>query len=137
MITNEITNKITNLQDKIIRTISKNKNKKEINKEYKNLYILKMGDIIEYEANKFMYKIKNKALPNTVMELFEDTTAQTTRETRNAGIPRVANHKTKIYNSSILAYANRTWRALPQVIKNSKSIAIFKKEFKKYKISNY
>jgi hypothetical protein len=137
MITNVLKNKMSKLQDKIIATFDRNITRIKLNKQYKKLNILKMEDIIEYESNKFMYKFKSKALPNTVIELFENTAVQKIHDLRNAGIPRVARHKTKTYNTSFLAYANRTWMALPQKIKNSTSMLSFKNEFKKYKIETY
>jgi hypothetical protein len=137
MINNVSLNKISKLQDKIILSIKKSINRKNLSRYYKETKILKFKDVIELEASKFMFKIKNNLTPEPIISLFPNLNDVPRYNLRNAGIPTTTKHTSNLYNNSILAYPQRIWRQLPQIIKNSTSLIGFSRNFKKQKINDY
>ena len=81
-----------------------NKNIKQINNYsmmYKKLNLLKFGDIIELELNKFTYKLTNNIMPEMVTIAFEQKPKHF--NTRDKDIPRIAPHNSNLYNNSFMS----------------------------------
>ena len=79
-------NKITSLQEKAIKAISKHKNGDDINisREYFNLNILNINDQINYQISSLMWDYDHNVLPSSLTQCFTRSSRIHNYKTRGA-----------------------------------------------------
>ena len=77
------TYKVTMLQNKVIRIMTKTSKFEPISPQYYNLKILKLNDLYRYETAQLMYQYVHKMLPTHFSNYFTDVSNVHTHSTRN------------------------------------------------------
>ena len=101
---------------------------------YKQLNILTVENTYNFEIAKFTYKSKNNLLPTSIGNYFGFSSDQHNHShfVRNSLRPIRFLSKSKIGERSTQFKSFQLWKGIPQEIKTSLSLNIFKKAYKKY-----
>ena len=79
-----------------------------------------------------MYKVKNNIAPNIVNDIFK--THQVSYNLRNKKLWESDNVRTSLYGTETISYRGpEIWRCVPDTIKQSKGLQMFKKQIKSWK----
>ena len=103
-------NQLAKLQKRMIRTMTDSTYRAHTDPLFKRLSILKLDDIIKLELLKFTFKLKQKSIPNPILDLF----VFNNNNTRNSNLPLIEKHKLKKYNDSFLCKSLNGWHELTQ-----------------------
>ena len=132
-------NSVTSKQKKNIETIPKYCIRAISNKPktyptgnlFKSLRIMRFSEIIEYELCKLGFNLKEKLLPEPLINLFESCSKKTHLYlTRNKTLPNIRKHKSREYNNSFLCKSLIYINKLNYKIKNSRNKDEFMKNYK-------
>ena len=96
-------NKLFTIQKMCIRTIAKTNNRAHTDPLFKKLHILQLNKILELELLKLGLLIKNRDLPEAIIDLFEINESKKPKyKTRNVQLPRIKHHTSTLFNESLL-----------------------------------
>ena len=130
MCNKNVFNRIVKLQKKAIRIIAGASYNAQTKPLFQELKILTVDNLVELELGKFIYKFVKKILPNPIIYLFETNDQHHNYNTRSGKFPRVAKHKTAIFNKSFLCKGPTLWNNLDNSIRSAKSLKSFSRNFK-------
>ncbi len=128
---------ITRLQKKAVRTIYGVNRYCHTNDLFHNLNTLKFIDIVKLNIGIVMFKAYNNQLPPNVQDLFmllRDCNTYNTRQNDNFYQVKV---RTSLRQMCPSIRGVTLWNNLPDYLKKSKSLTIFKNKFKTYLIDCY
>jgi len=129
--------KISTLQNKCLRIITRSKYNAPTNPLYVEVKTLKLNDITKLEMLKFIYDYQKSNLPASLLNLFqlnENIHDHNTRATRD---PHVTRYNYKMVGNSFLHKSLEYWFSLSAEIRNSPSRHSFSKNVKKSIIASY
>ena len=131
--------KLTSLQNKIVKIIGGGRWQERATPYYHKLKILKLQDLFQLELAQFMFKYKSNALPTNLSNLFQSVEKIHSKGTRS--ITNCNYFLTQCTSSrlqrSIKYQGVKLWNTLNPEIKQSSSLAIFKKKVKLSLIEKY
>ena len=101
--------------------------------------VLKLDDIYRYCCNTFMFKFSKKSLPPVCNNfiLLKEPDIMIHYNLRKPNTYDVPNCRTTLRNKCFRIRGPKYWLTIPNIIKESSSIFIFKKALRKYLIQNY
>ena len=127
------------LQKKVIRTCTKALWLAHTDPLFESLNTLKLHDIYHFQLGLFMYKYHHNLLPPGLLDnTFFKTNVQIHHyNTRQAQDFHIDQTNTKLAENTIKTQGALLWNNMNPTLRNSPSLAIFKKRLKKTLISNY
>ena len=105
------------------------------NELFKELYILKFPEFVQYKPAILMFHLFHGTLPIHLQNRF--TIHYTTRSTRRVNTFVMVQARTNIKAMCISVSGVKLWNSLSNNLRDCNSVIIFKKNLKKYLISNY
>ena len=96
--------------------------------------IMTLSDINIYMTGIFMYQWAHKNIPNIFQNFFHTNRAFHSHDTRHADDLCVPNHRIEIRKCSMKAHGVQVWNDIPDEIKASSSIDMFKRKFRSFLI---
>ena len=122
------------LQKRVIKTISSSPYRAKSLPLYIKHKLLTLQDINTYTTGIFMYKTIKSNIPSNSMfkSFYKLNKAFHEHETRHANDIKPPFSRNALRISSIRIFGATIWNAIPQEIRNSPSIDVFKKNFKSY-----
>lgn len=132
-----ILNKLNILQNKALRIISNSDRTIHTRFLLVQLNELNLFDIYRFQAGQFMYKIFNNLIPHIISNYFILNSDVFDRNTRHSNNFHCGVVKTSAYQRSILSSGPNIWNNLTLMIRDSKSLPIFKRNFKHILLSKY
>jgi len=90
---NSVLQRLSVLQNNILRIMTFTKYRCHLTPLYKNLKILKMNDIYQFELAKFMHKFHHGKLPEIYKEYFQETSSVHSYQTRFANMENYFTHR--------------------------------------------
>ena len=130
-------NRISKLQKRAIRIISKADYRCETLPLFNNLGLLKFSDIVFKDTAIMMYKVANQKVPMRLASMFENLCTIHDHKTRQHDDFYCPKFKTNIKKFSFSVIGCKTWNSLSDELKSCKSLAIFKRNIKKYILKTY
>ena len=137
-------NKITSLQEKAIKAISKHKNGDDINisREYFNLNILNINDQINYQISSLMWDYDHNVLPSSLTQCFTRSSRIHNYKTRGALRGNLFHTKVNTIKYGIKAFRYQGVQVLNNlkkldIYKNAKTKLKFLRDLKSYTLSKY
>jgi hypothetical protein len=103
----------------------------------KKNYLLRLPDIFSLTSGLFMFKYTNSLLPPTFNNLFNKNCTFHRYPTRTSNLLRIPLVKTKIADTFITKSGAKLWNEIPEAIKNTPKIGIFKRTFKAHLLTKY
>jgi exonuclease III len=125
------------LQKKSIRIVNKAGYLHHTHSLFHDNAILKLADLYKLEVAKYLYKFSKQLLPKPLQCLFRTHSSLHKYNTRNKNNPCIPLNKSASTINSIIQKGPIIWQNVPNEIKISRTISIFKWKFKKYLISKY
>ena len=119
---------------RIIFNIRHRSSTKEMCKEYT---ILRLPDIHSLNIGNFMYKFKNKDLPNIFNDFFIENRNIHNYPTRNASKLRIPKVRTTLAERFIRKSGVKFWNNIKVILDTNCSLHTFKKFLKKYLVNQY
>ena len=126
------TNKLLMLQKKAIWLISKAHFIAHTDPLFKDLKLLNLDNINKYQQNVFMYKYANKQLPSKFQALFTFSYNGHNYNTRTSTNIHLPTHRTRLFQHTIRYTGAKNGNTLPQLIRHSPSLGLFKRNIKRY-----
>jgi len=120
-------------QKRAIRIVERLSYRAHTNDIFVKLNTLKFCDIVKLKTALVVYKAKCMLLPNRLIDLFKINT----NETRQKGLFKVVYRRTKTKSFSVSHIGVQIWNDLPDKVKASKSLSMFKCLYKKYLLNTY
>ena len=110
----------------------------DLNPAYKQLNLLTVEQTHKFEIAKFTFKAINNLLPTNIGNYFEFSSEQQnhTHFVRNRQRPIRFLSKSKTGEKTVQFTSFQLWKKIPQEIRESLSLNVFKKLYKKYLINN-
>ena len=105
------------------------------NELFKELYILKFPEFVQYKTAILMFHLFHGTLPIHLQNRF--TVHSTTRSTRRINTFVMVQARTNIKATCFSVSGVKLWNSLSNNFRDCNSVIIFKKNMKKYFISNY
>ena len=105
------------------------------NELFKELYILKFPEFVQYKTAILMYHLFHGTLPIHLQNRF--SRYSTTRSTRRINTFVMVQARTNIKAMCLSVYGVKLWNYLSNNLRDCNSVTIFKKNLKKYLISIY
>jgi len=130
-------NKLFVQQKKAVRIINKVSSYHHTNLLFKESKILKLPELYKFETAKYVYKFSSNILPKNLKTLFIKHGSFHNYNTRNRSNPCIPLHKSKITLNSICHKGPAIWHKVPNEIKSSRTLEIFKSKFKKHLLEEY
>ena len=124
--------RVFKLQKRAIRIITHSKYLAHTTPLFARLKIFNIYDMYKFQSAIFMYMCSHKVLPASIMSYFNVNSSihnYFTRSNRNYNIPCA---RTTLFQKSILYNGPKIWNEIPNHIKTSLSLNIFKKKYKLY-----
>ena len=122
-------------QRKAVRLICNADRLAHTNELYKELYILKFPEFVQYKTAILMFHLFHGTLPIHLQNRF--TIYSTTRSTRRINTFVMVQARTNIKAMCLSVHGVKLWNSLPNNLRDCNSVIIFKKKLKKYFISIY
>jgi hypothetical protein len=119
-------------QKKAIRSIFGVSNRITVKPYFKKGKLLPFDDLVEMSLASITYRYVNAELPRRITNLYEIPVHR--YQTRQQNMLQVPLHTLSMYNKSFLARSPHIWLNLPDDVRNSNKLKIFKKRFCKYKL---
>jgi hypothetical protein len=119
-------------QNKAIRSIFGVHNRTTVQPYFKKGNLLSIDELVEISLASISYRYINDELPRRITNLYEIPVHR--YQTRQNNMLQVPLHTLSIYNRSFLARSPHIWLNLPDNVRNSNKLKIFKKRFCKYKL---
>ncbi len=130
-------NKLILLQKRAIRMITKSEYRAPTSPLFASLGILKLPDIHQLQVLLFMYKFKNDLLPKSCSKHVTLATADRVYNFRVDNDFVLIKYKCEVRRKSIAIIGPKLWNPLPENIRNSTSIILFKKSVIGLFLENY
>jgi len=124
------------LQNRAVRIITRSPFRASATPIYKQLNLLKLGDIRQLQIVLFMFKSKNLLLPESCIK-YCMRKSQHSYNMRNVHYFVAQPFRTSIREHSISVEGPRVWDSLPVPLQASESIEILKRNVTKHFISLY
>ena len=127
--------KLSKIQKKLVRIISNSEFNAHTYPIFVNLKILRFDQINRYASALFIFKILNNFMLLILQNFFQFTSdihRYSTRQSSNLYVPR---SRTNLCNFSIKYHGALVWNSIPQNIRCSPSLYVFKSKLKTYLIS--
>ena len=105
------------------------------NELFKELYILKFPEFVQYKTAILMFHLFHGTLPIHLQNRF--SRYSTTRSTRRINTFVMVQARTNIKAMCLSVYGVKLWNSLSNNLRDCNSVTIFKKNLKKYLISIY
>ena len=103
----------------------------------KKMGIVKL-DVNELQTAVFVFKYINNSLPSVCSDfLIENDRTRNAYNLRNTSAFLIPSYRTSLREKCSLVRFPRIWNTIPNEIKNSESLNIFKSRFKQYLLSKY
>ena len=102
-----------------------------------SLKLLTFYDIYKYQLGVFMFLCYNKILPSCILNYFTLNLTIHSYVTRNAQKFHLPKVRTSLSHKSLLFQGPLLWNSLPDDIRESKSLNVFKMKYKQYLINTY
>ena len=99
--------------------------------------IMTLSDINVYMTGIFMYQWAHKNIPNIFQNFFHTNRAFHSHDTRHANDLCVPNHRIEIRKCSMKVHGVQVWNDIPDEIKASSSIDMFKRKFRSFLIDRW
>ena len=104
---------------------------------YDFLKVLNLDQIFSFELGKFLYKFHQKLLPTSAVSNYFEPDPFVNHHSyglrsRTANVPTRLVCHTKFAEKSIQVGGLKYWKKVPETIRNSSSLNIFKKAFKNF-----
>ena len=128
--------KIVRIQKKIVRIITFSAYLEHTENLFKSHNILKFKSLYDYFTLIFMYNYKHGMLPSSFDTFFIPNNHIHKYQTRNAIKYRTKYCSSLITSFSIQKMGPSIWNALPNTVKESKSLSIFKRRLKLHLIES-
>ena len=119
------------LQTKSIRSINNSKYNYSSGPIYKNLSILPLTGLYEFETVKFMYLNQRNELPLPLQTLFTTNANIHAHNTRHRHDPHINTMRTETLSHSFIHKAPALWYTVPSQIKNVKTVGSFRSKIKR------
>jgi len=129
-------NKLRVQQKKTIRMITRSKYNEHTKPIFKQLNILDLNKLYLHKMVQFMYKINNNLLPSPVVKIYKHNYELHLHNTRQHNQPHIQHRRTQLASKQITHTGPDIWHNLPLNFKQSNSVKILKKTYKKYLIEN-
>ena len=129
--------RIFKLQKKAIRIISHSNYIAHTMPIFSCLKILTMFDMYLLQSAIFMYLCSKKMLPTSLLQHFCFNDSFHSYQTRNAMNYHIPKARTSVFQKSIFFNGPKIWNDLPEMIKNSPSLNLFKRRYKQYLLATY
>ena len=84
-----------------------------------------------------MYKYANKQLPSKFQALFTFNYNVHNYNTRTSTNIHLPTHRTRLFQHTIRYTGAKHWNTLPQLIRHSPSLGLFKRNIKRYLLNCY
>ena len=123
------------IQRKVVRLICNVDRLAHTNELFKELYILKFPEFVQYKTAILMYHLFHGTLPIHLQNRF--SRYSTTRSTRRINTFVMVQARTNIKAMCLSVYGVKLWNSLSNNLRDCNSVTIFKKNLKKYLISIY
>ena len=123
--------KLEILQNKSIRSITNSKYNDSSGPIYKNLSILPLTGLYEFETVKFMYLNQRNELPLPLQTLFTTNANIHGPNTRHRHDPHINTRRTETLSHSFIHKAPALWYTVPPQIKNVKTVGLFRSQIKR------
>ena len=123
------------IQRKVVRLICNADRLAHTNELFKELYILKFPEFVQYKTAILMFHLFHGTLPIHLQNRF--SRYSTTRSTRRINTFVVVQARTNITAMCLSVYGVKLWNYLSNNLRDCNSVTIFKKNLKKYLISIY
>ena len=125
------------LQKKAIRIINKTNYLHHTHSLFHDNANLKLADLYNLEVAKYLYRFSKNVLPKPLQKLFTTHSSLHNYNTRNRNNPCIPLNKSTSSIISIIQKGPIIWHKVPNELKKSRTISIFKYKYKKYLISKY
>jgi hypothetical protein len=133
--------RITTVQKRIVRIVSKSYYRAHTEPRMKTLGILRMEDLYKHQCNKLVYDCLREIAPKEIQGLFQvkaETNDYTLRtSTQSPQDIEETNFKSKQGKSSFRAQAPKLWNNLTTQIREAESKNIFKNQLKREALAGY
>ena len=123
--------KLEILQNKSIRSITNSKYNYSSGPIYKNLSILPLTGLYEFETVKFMYLNQRNELPLPLQTLFTTNANIHGHNTRHRHDPHINTRRTETLSHSFIHKAPALWYTVPSQIRNVKTVGSFRSKIKR------
>jgi len=130
-------NPIVILQKKVIRLITNSYYLAHTNTLFKSLKMLTFHDLNKFQLGEFMYRFEKRLLPESFNAYFVYNSEVHGHNTRGRNQINIEYCRTVAKSFSVKIAGPRLWNSLPINLRNSASISIFKKNYKKMLLMNY
>ena len=130
-----ILNQLQSICNKFIRLtlgISRNENVLPLMKQHN---LLTINDIFKYEMAVLMFRFHNRTLPSAFDPIFQSKSTSITTRSNSRVIP--ISCRSTVSQQSIRYIGPKTWNNIPLPIRESKTIAGFKKKLKQHLLNSY
>ena len=107
------------------------------NELFKISKILKLPDLYKLQLSKFMYKHTNLSLPGALRDIFTPNRAIHDYNTRNRNDPCIQLHKSNIVHQNITHCGPLLWNNIPNKVKQTPTMASFKRNYKSILLDKY
>ena len=129
--------KLTVLQKRAIRAITRSKYNDHSSPLFKQLQILKCEDIHRYELAKFVFLVANNMLPSPLLSIYNKNSQIHTYRTHQQQNMHFGKIRCDLVFRSLLYKGPLIWSNLPVEIKESNTVKSFGSRLKKIIISDY
>ena len=123
------------IQRKAVRLICNAERLAHTNELFKELYIMKFPEYVQYKTAILMFHLFHGTLPIHLQNRF--TVHSTTRSTRRINTFVMVQARTNIKAMCLSVSGVKLWNSLSNNLRDCNGVIIFKKNLKKYFISNY
>ena len=123
------------IQRKAVRLICNADRLAHTNELFKELYILKFPEFVQYKTAILMFHLFHGTLPIHMQNRF--TVHSTIRSTRRINTFVMVQARTNLKAMCLSVSGVKLWNSLSNKLRDFNSVIIFKKNLKKYFISNY
>ena len=104
---------------------------------FKELKIMKIKEMEQFESSKLAYCIKENLLPKPILEMFRTFGKKNHHyDTRNKNLPNIRKHKSNSYNKIFLCKSLHNFSMLKKEIQMSKTKKEFVDHYKKHLFSS-
>jgi len=123
-------NRLFKLQKRAIRIISHSSYLAHTAPSFSCLNILNIYKLYEFQCAIFMYMCHKNVLPGSLLMYFDVNSTVHNYETRSANNYRLPLIRTNAFQKSIFFKGPKIWNEIPNDIKSSLSLNVFKKNYK-------
>jgi hypothetical protein len=127
--------RVVKLQKRVVRCICRQPYDAHTDPLFKELKILKFGDIYLFNLCMFMFSYNNDLLPDPFRNFFQPVNRIHQYNTRNSGLLYIPFCRTNIRRFSVFYQGLKFFNKLSSDIRSTFSIASFRNKFKKYLLS--